>query len=397
MSRQPGPLFALCLASVALIGPLSIHIYLPMIPAVKEGLALSDALAQLTFSVSMLGLSVSTLFWGALSDRRGRRPVILMGLGLFLAGSVACALAPNVEALVAGRLVQAIGAGSGAALVRTIARDAYGPEKMVKAIAYLTMFYTLGPMIAPITGGALTDLFGWRSVFGFSFLAGALIAFGAWRVIYETRPPAPEGAAPAGNPLRDYAALFADLRFSSFVLQTGANTAAFLVAASATSFLMKEMLQRPAAEFGLWFLMFPFGYLLGNFCSSRIGARASNEWMVLAGSLLALTAILIQSGILASGRLEPLAIFAPCFFITFAQGLSLPYAQAGAIGAIPRIAGTAAGVGVFVQNMMGAVFAQIYGLLADGTVWPILSVTIACGVLGVAAAIPPMAMRLRGR
>jgi len=169
------------------------------------------------------------------------------------------------------------------------------------------------------------------------------------------------------------------------------------VAASATSFLMKETLQRPAAEFGLWFLMFPFGYLLGNFCSSRIGARASNEWMVLAGSLLALTAILIQSGILASGRLEPLAIFAPCFFITFAQGLSLPYAQAGAIGAIPRIAGTAAGVGVFVQNMMGAVFAQIYGLLADGTVWPILSVTIACGVLGVAAAIPPMAMRLRGR
>jgi len=397
MTRQPGPLFALCLASIALIGPLSIHIYLPMIPAVKADLALSDALAQLTFSVSMLGLSVSTLFWGALSDRRGRRPVVLAGLSLFLAGGVICALAPNVETLVLGRLVQAVGAGSGAAIVRTIARDAYGPERMVKAIAYLTMFYTLGPMIAPVTGGALTDLFGWRSVFGFSLLAGVLIAFGAWRVIYETRPPQAADAPSPAHFLRDYATLFSDLRFSCFVVQTGANTAAFLVAASATSFLMKETLNRPAAEFGLWFLLFPFGYLMGNFCSSRIGARAAAEPMVLAGSLLALASILAQSFILASGRLDPLAIFAPCFFITFAQGLSLPYAQAGAIGAVPRIAGTAAGVGVFVQNMMGAIFTQAYGLLADGSVRPILVVTIGCGILGVAAAVPPMAQRLRGR
>ncbi len=395
MSRQPGRLFALCLASIALIGPLAIHIYLPMIPAVKAGLELSNAMAQLTFSVSIFGLGFSTLVWGALSDRHGRRPVLLSGLCLFLVGGIACAFAPNVELLVLGRLVQAIGAGAGAALVRPIARDAYGPDQMVKAIAYLTMFYTLGPMIAPIVGGFLVDGFGWRSVFAFSVAAGALIAFGAWRVIYETKPPAGAGAPPQQGMARNFVELFSHLRFTCFVLQTGFNTGAFLVAASAASFLMKETLDRPASEFGLWFLTFPLGYFAGNFISSRIGGRVANETMVLLGSSLALVAVLAQSVILVSGYITPSAIFLPCFFITCAQGLSLPYGQAGAMAIIPRIAGTAAGVGVFVQNVVGALFAQLYGLLADGSIWPIVLVTIASASLGVLAAIPLAIMRAR--
>lgn len=395
MSRQPGPLFALCLASIALIGPLAIHIYLPMIPAVKAGLELSDSMAQLTFSVSIFGLGFSTLLWGALSDIHGRRPVLLWGLGLFLVGAIACAFAPNVELLVVGRLVQAIGAGAGAALVRPIARDAYGPERMVKAIAYLTMFYTLGPMIAPIAGGFLVDGFGWRSVFAFSVGAGALIAFGAWRVIYETKPPELAGAPPQQGMVRNFIELFSHLRFTCFVLQTGFNTGAFLVAASASSFLMTENLGRSASEFGLWFLAFPLGYFTGNFISSRIGARAANETMVLLGSSLALAAVLALSSVLVMGYLTPLAIFLPCFFITCAQGLSLPFGQAGAMAVIPRIAGTAAGVGVCVQNVVGALFAQLYGLVADGTMWPIALVVSASALLGVLAAIPLFATGAR--
>lgn len=395
MSRQPGPLFALCLASIALIGPLAIHIYLPMIPAVKAGLGLSDAMAQFTFTIALLGLGLSTLVWGALSDRYGRRPILLWGLGLFLVGGIACAFAPNVELLALGRLAQAVGAGAGAALVRPIARDAYGPERMVKAIAYLTMFYTLGPMIAPIAGGFLIDGFGWRSVFAFSVGAGALIAFGAWRVIYETKPREGAGAPPQQGMARDFVELFSHLRFTCFVLQTGFSTGAFLVAASASSFLMKENLGRPASEFGLWFLMFPLGYFTGNFISSRIGARAANETMVLLGASLALVAVLTQAAILLGGHLTPLAIFLPCFFITAAQGLSLPYGQAGAMATIPRIAGTAAGIGVFMQNFLGAAFAQIYGLLADGTLWPMALVTSVSAGLGLLAAIPPAIMWAR--
>jgi DHA1 family bicyclomycin/chloramphenicol resistance-like MFS transporter len=392
MSRQPGPGFAVALASISLIGPLAIHIYLPLLPAVKADLGLSDAMAQATFSVALVAMAVSTLFWGPASDRFGRRPALLSGLAIFLLGSIACAFAGSIETLVLGRLLQAFGAGAGAALVRAIARDAYGAEQLVKAIAYLTMFYTLGPMVSPMIGGALVDAFGWRSVFGFSVAAGLVISVSAYFVVFETRPRPVTGAFRPGA-VADFRALFSHLRFTCFVLQTGFNTAAFFVAASAASFLMTETLGRPSAEFGLWFVLFPIGFFVGNFVASRVGGRATNETMVLVGSVLAFVAVAMQSGLLLSGWLTPLAIFGPGFLITLAQGVSLPYAQGGAISTIPRIAGTAAGVGLFVQNFMGALFTQFYGFIADGGIVPL---TIAAGLaalLGLLVSIPPMLAR----
>jgi len=394
--RQPGPAFALALASISLIGPLAIHIYLPVIPAVKAALDLSDALAQSTFSLGLATMAISTLFWGSLSDRYGRRPVLLTGLFVFLVGSLACAAAQGVSTLLVGRMVQAFGAGVGGALARTIARDAYGPEKLIRAIAYLTMFYTLGPMISPIAGGLLIDLFSWRAVFGFSLLMGAAILAGAYFVIWETRPRAQTGVVPKGF-ISDAIALFSHLRFTCFVLQTGFNTGAFFVAASAASFLMKETLQRPAAEFGFWFVLFPLGFFAGNFVASRVGGRASNETMVLTGAVLALIAVSTQSALLLSGFITPLSIFAPGFLITFAQGVSLPYGQAGAIATIPRIAGTAAGIGVFMQNIVGALFAQFFGLIADGTVQPIVIATMLSSTLGLLVSIPPALARAARR
>ncbi len=118
----PGPLFALALASISLIGPLAVHLFMPVIPAVKAALGLSDALAQLTFSIAVFGMAFATLVYGSLSDRYGRRPVLLSGLCLFLVGSLVSAAASSVTALLAGRLIQAVGAGCGVTLVRTIAR-----------------------------------------------------------------------------------------------------------------------------------------------------------------------------------------------------------------------------------------------------------------------------------
>ena len=171
MTRVPGPLFALALASISLIGPLAIHLFMPVIPAVRVALGLSEAFAQLTFSIALFVMAFSTLVYGSLSDRYGRRPMLLSGLCLFLVGSGISAFADTVTALVVGRLIQAIGAGCGVTLVRAIAQDVYG-HNLVKAIAYLTMAYTIGPMVAPVVGGILIDAFGWRSVFFFAFGAG---------------------------------------------------------------------------------------------------------------------------------------------------------------------------------------------------------------------------------
>ncbi len=186
----------MALACISLISPLAVHLFLPVIPAVKISLGLSDSVAQLTFSVALFSMAFATLFYGSLSDRFGRRPVLLSGLCLFLAGSAISAVANSVVALVLGRLVQALGAGCGITLVRAIAQDVYGASRLVKAIAYLTMAYTLGPMVAPLIGGVLVDALGWRSVSAsHCWRAAPSHSARIWRYSSPADPPRPPRSA----------------------------------------------------------------------------------------------------------------------------------------------------------------------------------------------------------
>jgi DHA1 family bicyclomycin/chloramphenicol resistance-like MFS transporter len=160
---------------------------------------------------------------------------------------------------------------------------------------------------------------------------------------------------------------------------------------------MKETLHLPSAVFGFYFLLFPFGFLAGNFVTTRVGTRPANETMVLAGSVVVLITVLAQASVQLSGIVTPLTLFVPGFFLSFAQGISLPYAQAGALETNPKLAGTAAGIGVFMQNFAGALFAQFYGLLADGTVWPLAEVTALAGFLSLLVGATPFIMVRRRR
>ena len=379
----------LILASLALLGPFAIHLFFPVIPVVKLDFELSDALAQLTFSLGVFGMAFSTLVYGTYADRYGRRPVLLIGLLFFLVGSIISALAGSFTSLLVGRLVQSIGAGCGITLARAIARDVYGAEHLVKAIAYLTMFFALGGLLAPGVGGLLIDHLGWRSVFYFAGLIGFVIALSAYFVVPET------GArmkANSGSPMvASFLELLRQPRFCALVIHTGCSTGTFLIVATASSTLMKELLHRPATEFGLYFAMVPLGFIIGTIISSRVGNRASVEHMILIGAFIALIAVFVQSALLLSGHVSPLVLFLPGSFITMAQGISLPFAQAGAMAAVPRLAGTAAGIGVFVQNFCGAGFAQIYGLIADGSPTPMMEMTAITVALGlVSAAVPSL-------
>lgn len=387
MPKQPGPLFAVALASISLVGPLSVHLFLPAITQVKASFGISDALAQFTFSITLLTMAFTTLVYGALSDHYGRRPVLLTGLALFLVGNAIAALAPTIEVLVLGRLIQAVGAGSGIALARAIARDAYGPERLVQAIAYLTMAYTLGPMLAPPLGGLLVDAFNWRAVFALAFGAGVLIMAAAFATLHETH-----GAERRGHGiglLRGFGTLLRRPLFLAYVLQSGLSSAAFFGLAAATAFLMMEYLGRPASQYGVFFLLFAVGYCLGNWIASRVSSRVGLDNMVLTGSIMLVVAVSVLCGFLLAGIVNPWTIFVPGLFVSMSQGIALPNAQAGAIRTVPELAGTAAGIGVFLQLFCGGMSSQLFGFLADGTPRPVVLIAASgaagCLIFGVTA------------
>ena len=227
----------LVLAALALLGPFAIHLFFPVIPVIKVDFQLTDALAQLAFSIGVFGMAFSTLAYGAFADRYGRRPVLLIGLSLFLLGSMISALAGSFMILLIGRLVQSVGAGCGITLARAIARDVYGAERLIKAIAYLTMFFAIGGLLAPGVGGVLVDQFGWRSVFAFAGITGLAIALGAYFLVPETG--AQNRAAIDSPMLSGFLRLFRQPRFCALVIHTGCTTGTFLIVATSSSTLMK--------------------------------------------------------------------------------------------------------------------------------------------------------------
>ncbi len=394
MPRLPDARFAIALTAVSLIGPLSIHMFLPLMPAVKEAFGISSALVGLTFSITLFVIAIATLLYGGLSDRFGRRPVMLVGLGLFLAGTLMAALSVGIGMLFAGRLLQALGAGCGVTLARAMARDTYGADGLVRVIALLTAAYTLGPMSAPLIGGTLLDHFGWRSVFWFAFVAGSAITLTAFVVLKETHGG--RGKVQGGF-VRSHLRLMSHPRFLAYVLQSGISSGTFMAMATAAPFMMKDLLGRSSTEFGFFFLCFPFGYFCGTFVASRLTRRVRLDNMVLFGSAFTALAVLVQSAFILSGALTALLIFLPGFLVTFGQGLAMPNAQAGAIQVDPKLAGTASGLGVFVQMMLGALFSQTYSLVANGTPYPMVAVTLVGAVLTLATGLAPTLMNRRQR
>jgi len=389
---NPGPLFAVALAAATIIGPLAIHLFLPALPAVKAAFGISEAVAQLTLSVTLFGMAFLTLVYGSLSDRYGRRRVLLWSMALFVAGTLATLIADNIVLFVLGRLLQATGAAGGGALSRAIARDVYGPDKLVKAIAYLTMAYTLGPMLAPPIGGFIVDHFGWRGIFVLALVLGGAIAVLSYLVIFETHKPH-AGSGAIRHMLAGYGALFSSLRFNGFVLQSGFSTGAFFSIAVSATYLMRDNLGRSATEYGLFFLAFPLGFSSGNFVSSRLSGRVRIETMVLVGALVAIATVAVQDALVLGGVVTPWTLFIPGGIVTFAQGLSLPNAQSGAMGVVPRYAGTAAGVGGFMSLFAAALFTELVGIFADGTPFPMIALASVAAVLSLASALGSFSTR----
>jgi MFS transporter, DHA1 family, multidrug resistance protein len=388
---RPRWYFFVALLSVTFIGPLSLHLFIPAMSAVKDAFGVSTGMAQLTMSLAMLSMAFFTVAYGGLSDRLGRKRVLLAGLVLFTCGAAACMVAPNMPMLLAGRILQGAGAGCGVVLARAIARDVYGQERVAQVIAYLTAAYVLGPMVAPPVGGQLTAAFGWRALFVLASIVGLLVIVAVIFGVPETRG---QSAAVPRTVFAGYKSLLRRPRFVGFMLQPGLMSAAFYTQATAASFLAADHLGADAAKIGWWFFAFPTGFMTGSFISGRIGANRSIEFMTILGGVIGVVNGAFLVAWFYFGGISMAALYIPGTFVSLAQGLSMPYAQAGAMAVDPELSGSASGAVVFSQFFWPAALQQLTGLLADGTWVPMAAVH--CAAVTGALLAAWMAVRAKG-
>ncbi len=377
-------LFLLVLVAATALGPLAMQIFLPSLPAIQADFGVSGAAAQLVLSLSMVAIAVSVLVYGPLSDRFGRRPPLIAGLAFFLLGSLISSFAPGIGLLILGRILQAVGGAAPMVLTRAIIRDIYGRERAASMIAYVTMAMVVAPMLAPVIGGYLTDLIGWRANFGFCVLAGLLIGALVVARLPETHhePTALPGpgymAATFGHLLRNRA-------FLGFALQVAFCFASFFSLAAAAPYVVIVVMERSASVYGLFFILISLIFMLGNFIAGRISHRVGVERMVRIGSVLGLAGTLLSLSSLLLFGWTPWALFGPCVVMALGNGLSVPNATAGAISVDPRAAGAASGLTSFLQMSIAALFAQFAGMWQDGTPYPMLGFMIAAAAISLAA------------
>ena len=389
MSRPGSPLFLFVLVALTALGPMSMQIFLPALPAIRNEFAVAGAAAQATLSVSMLAIALSTLVYGPISDRFGRRPIVIFGLVVYLVGSAMCAAAPDIWVLVSGRVLQGAGGASGMVLARAIVRDVYSRERSAAVIAYLTTAMAVAPMAAPAIGGVLTEFVSWRANFAFVGLIGAAIGVLVLVRLTETHTER-ETEFGFGKMLRGFGRLLARPIFCGYAFNAAFSLSVFFAFISGAPYVMVDILHRPASEYGFYFILTAIGFMSGSFVAARISERVGIDRMILAGSALSLVTVAGTAVLLAAGLWHPLTLFGPASVAAFATGLSMPNAQAGAISINPKAAGSASGLLGFIQMAVGAGVAQTVGTIHDGTPYPMIAVMLVCAGLGLAAIALPL-------
>jgi DHA1 family bicyclomycin/chloramphenicol resistance-like MFS transporter len=381
-------MFRVSLVAATGAGPLSLQIFVPGLPAIAEDLATSPSTANLALSLSLLGIGLATLIYGPLADKLGRRPVLLSGLGIYLFGTAICAVAPNMEILIFGRLLQAGGAASGLVITRTIVRDVFGAERAASVFAYITMAMILAPMLALILGGFIVDFWGWRWTFILSFAFGVILIGLVFTAVPETRPP---GTQVDGvySMLGNYGRLIRMPAFSGYALHSGFMAGAFYAFMAAAPILMIGVMGRTASEFAFHFIGVSIAYMLANFLAARYSVRFGVEKMVIAGGLISVVAAIGGGLWLLVGGLTPVALFGTAAMVALGNGVSIPNAFSGAVNTAPHIAGTASAATAFTAMFAGFLFAQGVVVFADGSALPLLIVFVGGTFFGTVAGIIP--------
>jgi DHA1 family bicyclomycin/chloramphenicol resistance-like MFS transporter len=371
----------LLLSFLTALGPLSMDMYLPSLPDIGQSLGAPVAQVQLTIASYLFGFGFGPIIYGPTSDRFGRRPVLLAALLLYGAATLACVVAPSIDALIAARFVQALGGAGVVVLARAVVRDIYSGARAGRELSLMGSITAFAPIVAPMIGGVLQTMFGWRACFilliSFAVIAGAAAGF----LLPETlrkRTPGPFSFRTMGGLYKSVVV------HRGFLANLGIITVSFIGLfawiSGAPVVMQGTVYGLSPLAFGITFAMGAAGYMVGTFIASRIVMRFGLDRMMGAG-----TAIMVLGGlvmILVVAFLANAVWFVAAMTIYLAGlGFVLPSAMAGALTPFPDRAGTASSVMGFVQQIGAALAAGLIGLYLGHSAWPVTAVVAVTAVI----------------
>ena len=367
------------LALFAFSGTLGMHIFVPALPNAAVDLKASPAALQLTISLYLVGLALGQLIYGPVSDRFGRKPTLIGGLILFTLSGLAACFAQSVDALVVARLFQALGGCAGLVLARAIVRDTAAAHEATQRLALMNLMVTLGPGVAPLVGGLLAGLFGWRAIFVALCVLGAANVLCAWRLLPETGVKLASGGA--GALMRNYRRLLVSPAFVGYAIGGGCATTSLYAFIACAPFIIVGQLHRPEREIGICLALLVSGVWFGSVLTSRLVARFSLKRFLVSVNALSVAAAFVLLAVVLTGHLSLAALIGAMLVYNVGVGAAAPAALVQAISIDKHAVGSASGLYGFAQMAAGAALTALAGLGHD----PALAAASVLALAGVIA------------
>ena len=360
---------------------LSTDMYVASLPSLASYFNAPASAVQMTLSIFVIGFGASQLAVGPLSDRFGRRPVLLSGLALYLLASVMCALSPSIWLLIAARLLQALGCCSTFIIGRAIIRDAYAPEDGMRVMVRASSWLSLTPLLGPIIGSYFEVWFGWRATFAFHALVATCLLSAVYLRLPETNASKNPDATNLSGLLASYREVLGARIFWAYALPGALSYGSIFAFISGSSMVLIRILNLPVTWFGYCFSFGTLGYMLGTMLCQRLLRRTSAGSAFRIGTIASLAAGVLFFGCVMTGIYHWSIVVATMFLTFGAHGINSPLSQAGAVSPFPTQAGTAAGLSGGMYMVMAFIIGSIVGASYDGTLYPLAIISLVNGVL----------------
>lgn len=377
-SRAP---FLLLVAMTA-CGTLGMHIIIPALPATARALDMSIGTAQLTITLYLIGLAIGQLVYGPVSDRFGRRPVLLAGLSVFTAASIVTALAPTAGVLIGARILQSLGGCAGLVLGRAAVRDGATADKAAGQLALLTLVMAMVPAVAPAIGGYLTAYIHWRASYVLLGLFGAATLLACVLMMPETLS---EPASGRRSMATAYVRLLRSPRFLGYAIGGACSTTAFYGFMSASPFIFETQLHQPTQRVGLYYLLLMLGVAAGSLGANRVAGRLPVQTALRIANGLGIFGAALFALADAADYLSVVTVVAPVCLFMVGAGMASPFALAGSVSVNPQAIGAASGLYGFIQMGYGMLCTVVVETWHPGAVYPVAVVLLGSALLGQGA------------